>query len=62
MTLGELRAVILRKGNRPVSMGKLADLLHCTAGSWNRPACSPASGRGERSGYCARSEETHWWA
>ncbi|MEV5592929.1 MarR family transcriptional regulator [Streptomyces sp. NPDC052496] len=33
MTLGELRAVILRKGNQPVSMGKLADLLHCTAGT-----------------------------
>ncbi|WP_369213811.1 MarR family transcriptional regulator [Streptomyces flavofungini] len=33
MTLGELRAVILRNGNQPVSMGKLADLLHCTAGT-----------------------------
>ncbi|MEV4334713.1 helix-turn-helix domain-containing protein [Streptomyces sp. NPDC049597] len=33
MTLGELRAVILRKGNQPVSMGTLADLLHCTAGT-----------------------------
>ncbi|WP_050514557.1 MarR family transcriptional regulator [Streptomyces rimosus] len=33
LTLGELRAVILRKGNQSVSMGKLADLLHCTAGT-----------------------------
>ncbi|MFI6645715.1 hypothetical protein [Streptomyces sp. NPDC050504] len=33
MMLGELRAVILRKGNQPVSMGKLADLLQCTAGT-----------------------------
>lgn len=33
MTLGELRAVILRNGSQSVSMGKLADLLHCTAGT-----------------------------
>ncbi|WP_189307385.1 MarR family transcriptional regulator [Streptomyces albospinus] len=33
MMLGELRADILRTGNQPVSMGKLADLLHCTAGT-----------------------------
>ncbi|MFJ2741485.1 ArsR/SmtB family transcription factor [Streptomyces sp. NPDC087440] len=31
MTLGELRAVILRKGSQSVSMSTLADLLHCTA-------------------------------
>ncbi len=33
MMLGELRADILRTGNQPVTMGKLADLLHCTAGT-----------------------------
>lgn len=33
LTLGELRAVILRKGGQPVSMGRLADMLHCTAGT-----------------------------
>ncbi|MFD5412628.1 ArsR/SmtB family transcription factor [Streptomyces nojiriensis] len=33
LTLGELRAVILRKGTQSVSMGTLADLLHCTAGT-----------------------------
>lgn len=33
LTLGELRAVILRKGTQSVSMGTLADMLHCTAGT-----------------------------